>query len=93
ISKGGIITLTKVFARDLAAHGVTVNAIAPGPLDLPSVRRTVPEDRLPGLIQNIPVGTLGDPTFVARMVAQLAGPDAGFVTGATWDINGGLFMR
>jgi 3-oxoacyl-[acyl-carrier protein] reductase len=93
ISKGGIITLTKVFARDLAAHGVTVNAIAPGPLDLPSVRRTVPEDKLPGLIQNIPVGALGDPNFVARMVAQLAGPDAGFVTGATWDINGGLFMR
>ncbi|WP_413207823.1 SDR family NAD(P)-dependent oxidoreductase [Rhodospirillum sp. A1_3_36] len=93
ISKGGIITLTKVFARDLASHGVTVNAIAPGPLDLPSVRRTVPEDKLPGLIQNIPAGSLGDPTFVAHMVAQLAGPDAGFVTGATWDINGGLFMR
>jgi 3-oxoacyl-[acyl-carrier protein] reductase len=92
-SKGGIVTLTKVFARDLAAFGVTVNAIAPGPIDSPAVHRTVPADRLPGLIQNIPVGGLGDPAFVARMAVQLAGPDAGFVSGATWDVNGGLFMR
>ena len=92
-SKGAIITLTKVFARDLAAFGVTVNAIAPGPLDLPSVRRTVPPDRLPQLIAGIPVGALGDATFVADIAVQLADPRASFVTGATWDINGGLFMR
>ncbi len=92
-SKGAIITLTKVFARDLAPFGVTVNAIAPGPLDLPSVRRTVPAERLPQLIAGIPVGALGDASFIADIAVQLADPRASFATGATWDINGGLFMR
>jgi len=92
-SKGAILTLTKVFARDLAAFGVTVNALAPGPLDTPAVHRTVPEDRMAQLIAGIPVGSLGDPAFVADMAARLCARDAGFVTGATWDINGGLYMR
>lgn len=92
-SKGAIITLTKVFARDLAAHGITVNAIAPGPIDSPMVRALVPEDRMPGMLANIPVGHLGDAGFIADMVLRLAARDAGFVSGATWDINGGLFMR
>ena len=92
-SKGAIITLTKVFARDLAAHGVTVNAIAPGPLDLPSVRRLVPEERLAGLIEDIPVRRLGDPAYIAELVCLLASERSGFTTGATWDVNGGLLMR
>jgi 3-oxoacyl-[acyl-carrier protein] reductase len=92
-SKGAILTLTKVFARDLAAFGITVNAIAPGPLDTPVVHRLVPADRLAQLIAGIPVGALGDPEFVASMAARLCARDAGFVNGATWDINGGLFMR
>jgi len=92
-SKGAILTLTKVFARDLAPFGVTVNAVSPGPLDVPSVRRLVPPERLGPLIEVIPVKTLGDPAFVADIVVRLAARDAGFTTGATWDINGGLFMR
>jgi 3-oxoacyl-[acyl-carrier protein] reductase len=92
-SKGAILTLTKVFARDLAAFGITVNAIAPGPLDTPMVHRTIPADRMAALLAGIPVGALGAPQFVADMAARLAARDAGFVTGATWDINGGLYMR
>lgn len=92
-SKGAIITLTKVFARDLAAFGVTVNAIAPGPLDSPAVHRTVPADRLAQIVAGIPVGSLGDVDFIADVAVQLAEPKAAFVTGATWDVNGGLFMR
>jgi 3-oxoacyl-[acyl-carrier protein] reductase len=92
-SKGAVLTLTKVFARDLAAFGITVNAIAPGPLDTPMVHRTIPADRMAQLIAGIPVASLGDPAFVAAMTARLWARDAGFVTGATWDINGGLFMR
>ena len=92
-SKGGIITLTKVFARDLAPFGVTVNAIAPGPLDLSSVRALVPEDKLEGIIAGIPVQHLGSPAFVASTAVHLAGADAAFANGATWDLNGGLLMR
>lgn len=92
-SKAGIVALTKVFARDLAAFGVTVNAIAPGPLDTPMVHRTVPPERLDALRAAIPVGGLGDPGFVASLVVQLASPEAAFATGATWDVNGGLYMR
>ena len=92
-SKGAVLTLTKVFARDLAPFGITVNAIAPGPLDTPMVHRTVPADRMAQLLAGIPTGSLGDPGFVAAMVARLCARDAGFVNGATWDINGGLWMR
>jgi len=92
-SKGAIVTLTKVFARDLAADGVTVNAIAPGPLDTPMVHQTVPPERMTGLRANIPVGDIGDPRFIATLTVQLASPEAAFATGATWDVNGGLYMR
>lgn len=92
-SKGAIITLTKIFARDLAPFGVTANAIAPGPLDTPMVRSTVPEERMPALLANIPVGTLGDPDYIGATVVHLCDRAAGFQTGATIDVNGGLYMR
>ena len=92
-SKGGILTLTKIFARELAAAGVTVNAIAPGPMELPSVRAAVPPERLEKLIEMIPVKRLGNPEFVASLVVQLASAEADFATGAAWDVNGGIFMR
>ncbi|WP_042698263.1 SDR family NAD(P)-dependent oxidoreductase [Azospirillum sp. B506] len=92
-SKAGILTLTKIFARELAAGNVTVNAIAPGPMELPSVRASVPPERLETLIGMIPVKRLGNPAFVARMAVELASSDADFTTGAAWDINGGIFMR
>ncbi|WOP19285.1 SDR family NAD(P)-dependent oxidoreductase [Raineyella sp. LH-20] len=92
-SKGAILTLTKVFARELAGAGVTVNAVSPGPHDLPVVHRTVPEDKLAAVVAGIPVGHLGDPAFIADMVALLVSDRAGFVTGACWDANGGLYLR
>ncbi|TVT45974.1 SDR family oxidoreductase [Amycolatopsis rhizosphaerae] len=92
-SKGAILSATKVFARELAPHGVTVNAVSPGPQDSPMVRAIVGEENLEGFLKNIPVGRLGDPAFVARMVALLASPDAASVTGACWDANGGLYLR
>ncbi|MGA3827510.1 SDR family oxidoreductase [Pseudomonas chlororaphis] len=92
-SKGGIITLTKIFAKEFAGQGVTVNAIAPGPIDSPAVRAAVPVERMESLIGNIPVRRLGDAGFLGDLVVQLARPEAYFTTGATWDVNGGLFMR
>ncbi|SUB01325.1 3-oxoacyl-[acyl-carrier-protein] reductase FabG [Pannonibacter phragmitetus] len=92
-SKGAILTLTKIFARDLAPFGVTCNAIAPGPMDTPMVRSVITPEKMAGALANIPVGKLGDPDFVAGLVALLAGPEAAFVTGACWDVNGGIYMR
>ncbi|MFF1568071.1 SDR family NAD(P)-dependent oxidoreductase [Streptomyces sp. NPDC058293] len=92
-AKGGVATLTKVFARELAARGVTVNAVSPGPQDLPVVHRTVDPDKLAQTLAMIPVGRLGRPQFIADMVVLLAAEHADSVTGACWDANGGLFMR
>lgn len=92
-AKGGVMTLTKVFARELASRGVTVNAVSPGPLELPIVHETVAAEKIAAIKQMIPVGDLGDPGFIADAVVLLAGQTASSVTGACWDINGGLFMR
>lgn len=92
-SKGGVHTLTKVFARDLAPHGITVNAVAPGPLDLPSVAETIGAENAARVMANLPTGQAGNPLTVARMVAELARADAGSITGSIIDINSGLYMR
>ncbi|WP_426357529.1 SDR family NAD(P)-dependent oxidoreductase [Pseudocolwellia sp. HL-MZ19] len=93
-SKASIITLTKIFAREFAGKGVTVNAIAPGPIDVPSVRDKVPADKLEHIINNmIPVKAMSNPGFIGSMVVMLAADEADTVTGATWDINGGIYMR
>lgn len=92
-SKGAIVTLTKIFAKEFAAKGVTVNAVAPGPMESPIVHSVVPDEKMEKFIQNIPVKKLGSMEFIAETCALLASSNASFVTGATWDINGGLFMR
>ena len=92
-SKGGIVTLTKVFARDLAIHGVTVNAISPGPLDVELLPEILSPEKLDGLKKMVPVGHLGDPEFIAQIVCLLASPSASSITGATIDANGGLYVR
>ena len=92
-SKAGVILLTKYFAREFGACGVTVNSVAPGALDFPAVRAAFPPERVKALEAMIPVRHLGDPRDVAAAVALLARSDMAYVTGATWDINGGVFMR
>ena len=92
-SKAGVILLTKYFAREFGASGVTVNSVAPGALDFPAVRAAFPPERVKALEAMIPVKHLGNPDEVAAAVALLARADMAYVTGATWDINGGMLMR
>jgi 3-oxoacyl-[acyl-carrier protein] reductase len=91
-SKAGIIALTRYAATAFAASGVTVNAIAPAAIEGPAVA-AMPPEQVADYAAQIPVGRLGRPEEVAALVAFLASDEAGFVTGATYDLNGGLLMR
>jgi 3-oxoacyl-[acyl-carrier protein] reductase len=91
-SKAGIIVLTKIVAQELARHGVTVNAIAPGPVSGPAMD-AMPPDRVEAVRERIPVGRVGKPDEIGALVAFLCSEEAGYITGATLDANGGLFMR
>lgn len=93
-SKAGILTLTKVFAREFAGNAVTVNAVAPGPVDVPSIREKIPAEKLDAIIKNmVPVQQMSSSHFIANMVLMLASAEAGCTTGSCWDSNGGIYMR
>jgi 3-oxoacyl-[acyl-carrier protein] reductase len=91
-SKAGIIVLTKIVAQELAPHGVTVNAVAPAAVRTP-VMDELPPDRLEAVRQRIPVGRFGEAHEIGALVAFLCSDEAAYITGATLDANGGLFMR
>jgi len=91
-SKAGVVALTRRAATELAPHAVTVNAVAPAAIDGP-LARSVLRDRLDEKLADIPVGRLGRPEEVAALVSFLLSDDAGYVTGATFDANGGVLMR
>lgn len=90
-AKGGLVLLTKVMAQELAADGITVNAVAPGEISTPM---TGQEDVDPFTQERpgIPVGRPGDAREVAAVVALLASPAAAYVTGASWPVDGGMLM-
>ena len=90
-AKSGIHGFTKALAQEGAAVGITVNAIAPGYIETSMVAK-VPERVLEKIVAGIPVGRLGQPEEIARGVAFLVDPNAGFITGSTLSINGGQHM-
>ena len=92
VSKAGIISVTKNFAQALAGTGVTVNALAPAAIHTPMMD-TIPADRIEAMRKSIPVGRVGEPEEVAAAGVFLASENAAFITGATIDMNGGLYMR
>jgi 3-oxoacyl-[acyl-carrier protein] reductase len=91
-SKAGLIALTRRAATELAPSGVTVNAVAPAAIDGP-LARSVLAERLEEKLADIPVGRLGRPEEVAALVSFLVSDGAAYVTGATFDANGGVLMR
>ena len=90
-SKGAILALTRSFARQVAAEGIRVNAVAPGPIDTPITEQLADNERI-RLAANVPLGRFGTAEEVAEMCVFLGSPSSGFTTGATFDVNGGLLM-
>jgi NAD(P)-dependent dehydrogenase (short-subunit alcohol dehydrogenase family) len=88
-SKHGLGGLTKVMAIELAEHGITVNAVAPGQI---ATRMTGQEDKEPNPSDGIPVGRAGRAEEVAALIAWLAGPQSSYVTGASYVVDGGLML-
>jgi len=90
-AKAAVVGLTRQVALEVAADGVTVNAVAPGVVLSPRVERRGPEF-LAEVARVTPMRRAGTPEEVAAAICFLAGPDAGYITGATLDVNGGRFM-
>lgn len=90
-AKAGIIGFTKALAKEGAGKGITANVIAPGYIDTEMVR-AVPEDVLQKIIRTIPRGRLGSTHDIARAVVFLAADDGDWITGSTFNINGGQHM-
>jgi acetoacetyl-CoA reductase len=90
-AKAGMHGFTMALAREVAKKGVTVNSVSPGYCRTAMVM-AVPEDVRNQIIANIPVGRLGEPREIARVVDFLSADDAGFITGANIPVNGGYFM-
>jgi NAD(P)-dependent dehydrogenase (short-subunit alcohol dehydrogenase family) len=91
-AKGGILAFTRQVAREVAAHGITVNAVAPGTTGTPRVMRARTPEATRAIAAAIPVGRLGTPEEIAEAVLFLASGAASFVTGAVLDVNGGQAM-
>jgi 3-oxoacyl-[acyl-carrier protein] reductase len=91
-SKGGIVSLTVSMAREVARHGIAVNAVAPGMMLTEMTAKTLQANRQKYLAR-IPLGRVGNTSEIADVVVFLASDRAGYMTGATVDVSGGMLMR
>jgi len=91
-SKTGLLGLTRAAAKELGKYGVTVNAVCPGMVDTELTRESASSDRLEQLAKSFPVPRLGTALEVADLICFAASEQAGYITGASLDINGGDLM-
>ncbi|XYU90793.1 3-oxoacyl-ACP reductase FabG [Pasteurella multocida] len=91
-AKAGLIGFSKALAKEVASRGITVNVVAPGFIatDMTDV---LTEEQKAGILSQVPAGRLGDPKDIAKAVAFLASDDAGYITGTTLHVNGGMYTN
>lgn len=90
-AKAGVIGFSKSLAREVGARGITVNCVAPGFIDT-DMTSGLPEAHKTAMLEQIPAKRLGEPEEIAAAVSYLASPNAGYVTGETLHVNGGMYM-
>ena len=90
-AKAGLAGFTRALARELASRSITVNTVAPGFIDT-DMTAALTDDQRTALLQSVPLGRFGDASEVAALVAYLASPLAGYITGQTLHINGGMYL-
>lgn len=90
-AKAGLIGFSKSLAREVGSRNITVNCVAPGFIDT-DMTRALSEEHRTALLKQIPLGTLGQAEDIASAVAFLASPRAGYITGETLHVNGGMYM-
>jgi 3-oxoacyl-[acyl-carrier protein] reductase len=92
-AKAGLMAFTKSLAKELAPHGVRVNAVSPGIIDTPFHEVFTTPEMMANFIKMIPLGRVGTPREVATVIAFLASSASSYLVGETIEINGGLLMR
>jgi 3-oxoacyl-[acyl-carrier protein] reductase len=90
-AKAGVAGMTRSLAQELGSRNITVNCIAPGLIDT-DMTRALPEAQRDAILQKVPLNRFGKADDVAAAVAFLAGPQAGYITGTTLHVNGGMYM-
>ncbi|CAB3806588.1 3-oxoacyl-[acyl-carrier-protein] reductase FabG [Paraburkholderia ultramafica] len=90
-AKAGVAGMTRSLAREIGSRNITVNCVAPGFIDT-DMTKGLPEEQQTALKTQIPLGRLGSPEDIAHAVAFLASPQAGYITGTTLHVNGGMYM-
>lgn len=90
-AKAGVAGMTRALAQELGSRNITVNCVAPGFIDT-DMTKSLPEAQREALLQKIPLGRLGQAGEIAAAVAFLAGARAGYITGTTLHVNGGMYM-